>query len=120
MNPVALPKAAANAGPAIPVGLPKVVVNPGALPKVAVNPGVLPKAWMTGGPKCMEQPAFQVQEYNPNFFILRQSGCIHYEKPFLYLVIGAERALLVDSSSPIATPNLSCAIPTHSRACRNR
>ena len=64
-----------------------------------LEPGVLPKAWMTGGPKCMEQPAWQVHEYNPNFFIIRQSGCIHYEKPFLFLIFGRDRALLEDTGA---------------------
>lgn len=68
-------------------------------PSAFVEPGVLPKAWMTGGPKCMEQPLFQVQEYNPNFFILRQSGCIHYEKPFLYLIFGRDKVLLEDTGA---------------------
>ena len=64
-----------------------------------VEPGVLPKTWMTGGPKCMEMPAWQVHEYNPNFFILRESGCIHYEKPFLYLIFGRDKALLEDTGA---------------------
>jgi glyoxylase-like metal-dependent hydrolase (beta-lactamase superfamily II) len=64
-----------------------------------VEPGVLPKSWMTGGPKCMEQPSFQVHEYNPNFFILRESGCIHYEKPFLYLIFGRDKVLLEDTGA---------------------
>jgi hydroxyacylglutathione hydrolase len=62
-----------------------------------VEPGVLPKRWMTGGPKCLERPAFQIHEYNPSFFILRESGCIHFEKPFLYLIFGGDRALLEDT-----------------------
>jgi hydroxyacylglutathione hydrolase len=64
-----------------------------------VEPGVLPKSWMSGGPKCMEMPAWQVHEYNPNCFILRQSGCIHYEKPFLYLIFGRDTALLEDTGA---------------------
>ena len=64
-----------------------------------VEPGVLPKSWTSGGPKCMEQPSFQVHEYNPNFFILRQSGCIHYEKPFLYLIFGRDKVLLEDTGA---------------------
>jgi glyoxylase-like metal-dependent hydrolase (beta-lactamase superfamily II) len=40
-----------------------------------------------------------VHEYNPNFFILRQSGCIHYEKPFLYLIFGRDKALLEDTGA---------------------
>jgi hydroxyacylglutathione hydrolase len=61
--------------------------------------GVLPQSWMTGGPKCMEVPEWQVHEYNPNFFILRQSGCSDYEKPFVYLIFGRDRALLFDTGS---------------------
>jgi glyoxylase-like metal-dependent hydrolase (beta-lactamase superfamily II) len=61
--------------------------------------GVLPRVWMTGGPKCMEIPEWQVHEYNPNFYILRQSGCTDYEKPFVYLIFGKQRALLFDTGS---------------------
>jgi glyoxylase-like metal-dependent hydrolase (beta-lactamase superfamily II) len=61
--------------------------------------GVLPQKWITGGPRCTEIPDFQVHEYNEDFFILRESGCTHYEKPFLYLVFGEERALLLDTGA---------------------
>jgi len=64
-----------------------------------VRPGVLPLAWSTGGPKCMEMPEWQVHEYNPDLFILRQSGCTDYEKPFVYLLFGKDRALLYDTGS---------------------
>jgi hydroxyacylglutathione hydrolase len=61
--------------------------------------GTFPLAWNTGGPKCMEMPAWQVHEYNPNFFILRQSGCTDFEMPFVYLLFGKERGLLWDTGS---------------------
>ncbi|HXB69967.1 MAG TPA: MBL fold metallo-hydrolase [Candidatus Acidoferrales bacterium] len=64
-----------------------------------VEPGVFPATWMTGGPNCLELPDWQVHEYNPAFYVLRQSGCIHYEKPFLYLIFGKQRALLVDTGA---------------------
>ncbi|WP_041585981.1 MBL fold metallo-hydrolase [Terriglobus saanensis] len=64
-----------------------------------VRPGVLPLTWSTGGPKCMEMPEWQVHEYNPDLFILRQSGCTDYEKPFVYLFFGNARALLYDTGS---------------------
>jgi len=64
-----------------------------------VRPGTLPLTWSTGGPKCMEMPEWQVHEYNPNLFILRQSGCTDYEKPFVYLLFGKDRALLYDTGS---------------------
>jgi glyoxylase-like metal-dependent hydrolase (beta-lactamase superfamily II) len=61
--------------------------------------GVLPAKWQTGGPKCMEIPEWQVHEYNPNFYILRQSGCTDAEMPFLFLIFGNDRALLWDTGS---------------------
>ena len=65
----------------------------------AVEPGSLPRNWRTGGPKCSEVPPWQVHEYNSDFYILRESGCTHYEKPFLYLIFGKDRALLEDTGA---------------------
>jgi hydroxyacylglutathione hydrolase len=64
-----------------------------------VRAGTLPAAWNTGGPKCMEMPEWQVHEYNPDLYFLRQSGCTDYEKPFVFLLFGADRALLLDTGS---------------------
>jgi hydroxyacylglutathione hydrolase len=64
-----------------------------------VRAGTLPAKWLPSGPKCMEVPAWQVHEYNEDFYIIRQSGCSDYEKPFLYLFFGKERALLWDTGS---------------------
>ncbi|ADW69345.1 beta-lactamase domain-containing protein [Granulicella tundricola MP5ACTX9] len=64
-----------------------------------VQRGTLPLTWSTGGPKCLEMPEWQVHEYNPEFFILRQSGCTDFEKPFVYLIFGEKRALLYDTGS---------------------
>ena len=47
----------------------------------------------------MESPDFFIHEYNANLFILRESGCSHYEKPFLFLVFGQDRALLLDTGA---------------------
>ena len=64
-----------------------------------VEPGALPSRWITGGPNCLTVPAWQIHEYNANFYILRESGCTNYEKPFLYLIFGRDRALLVDTGA---------------------
>ena len=64
-----------------------------------VEQGALPASWITGGPNCLEVPDWQIHEYNPNLYILRESGCTNYEKPFLYLFFGSERALLVDTGA---------------------
>lgn len=66
---------------------------------LALQAGVLPEKWMTGGPDCAQTPAWQVHPYNADLLILRQSGCVHYEKPFLYLLFGRERAMLLDTGA---------------------
>jgi len=68
-----------------------------AQPKI--ESGELPSSWVTGGPNCIEVPDWQVHQYNSSFLILRESGCTNYEKPFLYLIFGNERALLVDTGA---------------------
>jgi len=64
-----------------------------------VEAGSLPLTWQTGGPNCMTVPEWQIHQYNPTFFILRESGCTNYEKPFLYLIFGQTRALLIDTGA---------------------
>ena len=64
-----------------------------------LEPGQLPRQWPTSGPHCMEMPEFHIHEYNPDLYILRQSACTDYEKPFLYLIFGSDRALLWDTGS---------------------
>jgi len=79
-----------------------------------IQAGSLPKQWMTGGPKCMEGPEWEVHEYNRDLYILRQSGCTDYEKPFVYLLLGEQRALLFDTGS--RSGNL---VPTLQRVVKN-
>src|SRR5437868_6432207 len=59
----------------------------------------LPKQWITGGPDCASVREWQIHEYNADFYILRESGCTHYEKPFLYLLFGKDRVLLEDTGA---------------------
>ena len=61
--------------------------------------GTLPPHWSTGGPRCMEMQEYHIHAYNPDFYILRQSGCTDYEKPFIYLLFGKDKALLWDTGS---------------------
>lgn len=64
-----------------------------------IERGVLPSRWFSQGSKCMEIPEWQVHEYNSNLYILRQSPCTDFEKPFIYLFFGQEKALLMDTGS---------------------
>ena len=65
----------------------------------AIETGVFPATWLIAGPNCLEVPDWQIHEYNANFYILRESGCTNYEKPFLYLIFGRDKALLVDTGA---------------------
>ena len=68
-------------------------------PQPAVQAGVVPSSWYAGGRDCNGRPDFNVQKYNDDLFILRQAACKNYEKPFLYLIIGTEKALLIDTGA---------------------
>lgn len=63
------------------------------------EPGVLPGSWYTGGADGAGRPDFLVHWYNDDFCILRQSAHTHFEKPFLYLLFGRERAVLFDTGA---------------------
>ncbi len=64
-----------------------------------VTRGVLPDRWQVSGPECPPDPHFQVHEYNPDLVILRESGCSNYEKPFLYLIFGKTKVLMLDTGA---------------------
>ncbi|HWZ44504.1 MAG TPA: MBL fold metallo-hydrolase [Candidatus Saccharimonadales bacterium] len=64
-----------------------------------VRTGVLPRSWQVSGPQCSGKPEFQVHEYNQDLYILRESGCSNYEKPFLYLLFGKEKAFFLDTGA---------------------
>ena len=70
-----------------------------ALP--APMPGSLPAQWNAGAENCAAspQPPLQVHAYEPQTFILRQSPCLNPEANFLYLLIGSQKALLVDTGA---------------------
>jgi len=70
-------------------------------------PGSLAMRWNAGAPDCdaMPQLPLQVHRYEPQTYILRQSPCANYEANFLYLLIGSEKALLIDTGA-VAEPDL--------------
>jgi glyoxylase-like metal-dependent hydrolase (beta-lactamase superfamily II) len=56
--------------------------------------------WDPGAEDCApEQQRIQVQAYDESTIVIRQNPCIDYEANFLYLLIGEERALLLDSGA---------------------
>ncbi len=78
-----------------------------AFPALAESvPGSLPAQWNIGAADCVAspQPPLQVQTYEPQTFILRQSPCATFEANFIYLLIGSDKALLIDTGA-VADPN---------------
>jgi glyoxylase-like metal-dependent hydrolase (beta-lactamase superfamily II) len=76
-------------------------------PRPRFQPGIVPANWYAGGASCAGRADFNVQAYNDGLFILRQAACKNYEKPFLYLILGNSRALLLDTGAgkvDVATP----------------
>ena len=77
-----------------------------ALPAVAETvSGSPPAQWNIGAEDCAAspQPPLQVHTYEPQTFILRQSPCATFEANFIYLLIGSDKALLIDTGA-VADP----------------
>ena len=57
--------------------------------------------WNEGSKDCIKnpQPPIQVHRYNAGTFILRENLCATYEAPFIYLLIGKTKALLIDTGA---------------------
>jgi hydroxyacylglutathione hydrolase len=58
-------------------------------------------AWQHGAADCARQtdPAIQVVRYDAQTWILRQNKCLNYEAPFLFLLVGEQQALLLDTGA---------------------
>jgi glyoxylase-like metal-dependent hydrolase (beta-lactamase superfamily II) len=63
--------------------------------------GSLDVQWNPGAEDCehADTPPLQTHQYEPQTFILRQSLCSNFEAPFLYLLIGEDEALLIDTGA---------------------
>lgn len=57
--------------------------------------------WIHGAPDCDDaaDPPLQVVAVDDDTFVIRQSKCVHFEAPFLCLLVGSERALLHDTGA---------------------
>jgi glyoxylase-like metal-dependent hydrolase (beta-lactamase superfamily II) len=64
-------------------------------------PGSVDVHWNEGASDCSATPQepLQVHQYEPQTFILRQSPCADFEANFIYLLIGSDKALLIDTGA---------------------
>jgi hydroxyacylglutathione hydrolase len=87
------------------VALAVALTSPLAWPQLV--PGSMDVHWNEGSPTCAKhpQPPLQLHQYNTRTFILRENLCTTFEAPFMYLLIGSTKALLVDTGD-IADPKV--------------
>jgi glyoxylase-like metal-dependent hydrolase (beta-lactamase superfamily II) len=65
------------------------------------EPMLKDKQWNHGSGNCVTdtEPAIEVYSHSPTSFILRQSKCLSYEAPFMYVLVGEKLALLFDTGA---------------------
>jgi hydroxyacylglutathione hydrolase len=82
-----------------------VAIAPASTAEIAA--GSMDVKWNEGTEDCSKSaPApLQVHRYNPVTFILRENPCATYEAPFIYLLVGSARALLIDTGD-VSDPNV--------------
>lgn len=73
--------------------------------QAAIQSGSIDVHWNEGAEDCKAhpQPPLQVHAYNAQTFILRENLCSTFEAPFMYLLVGSTRALLIDTGD-VADP----------------
>jgi hydroxyacylglutathione hydrolase len=61
--------------------------------------------WNEGAKDCNASPQvpLEVHAYNPQTFVLRENLCATFEGPFMYLLVGSSKALLIDTGD-VADP----------------
>ena len=62
-------------------------------------PGSMDVRWNEGAEDCAAhpQPAIQVHRYNDHTYVLSENPCATFEAPFMYLLVGSAKALLIDT-----------------------
>jgi len=59
------------------------------------------KQWIHGSPDCKDNKdtAIEVFQYDSSSYVLRQNKCLSYEAPFIYVLVGDEKTLVVDTGA---------------------
>lgn len=73
-----------------------------AAPGLATD--ITTKRWNPGSPDCRAnpEPPIEVHRHDATTFVLRQGKCVHFEAPFIYVLMGEERVFVQDTG---ATPD---------------
>jgi len=70
---------------------------PAAAAQTAPLPELFSEAWIDG--TSASEPAAQVQSLDADTFVIRQSVRTNFEAPFLYLIFGRDKVLLIDTGA---------------------
>jgi glyoxylase-like metal-dependent hydrolase (beta-lactamase superfamily II) len=67
------------------------------------------KKWNHGSVDCKynTDPAIEVHQYDQSSYVLRQNKCVTYEAPFIYVLFGEKKVLVLDTGateSPVDFP----------------
>ncbi|MFJ3310013.1 MBL fold metallo-hydrolase [Streptomyces sp. NPDC086549] len=65
------------------------------------TPRALGVRWIHGSPssKHNTDPEIQTYAHDEHTYVLRQNKAVHYEAPFMFLLFGEERAVLIDTGA---------------------
>ena len=77
------------------------LVSTALQPTAAAKDNLETYAWYSGAADCgqNDQPGIEVYSLGTDTHILRQNKCTHYEAPFMYLLLGQDKALLLDTGA---------------------
>ena len=75
--------------------------SPSLLGEASADSLLRDKKWIHGAEDCEvnHDPAIEVHRYDDATYILRQSKCLSFEAPFMFLLLGEKTALLMDSGA---------------------
>ena len=76
-------------------------------------PGSLAVTWMHGSASCGQNtdPEVQVHAYNATTYIVRQNKCRTFEAPFIYVLVGTQSALMLDTGATSTTTLRDTVLP---------
>jgi hydroxyacylglutathione hydrolase len=65
--------------------------------------------WIHGSEDCKtnQDPAFDVYKHDVNSFIIRQNKCLTFEAPFIYILVGKQKILVIDTGDLSNNPAFS-------------
>ena len=68
---------------------------------MALTAALRDKKWIHGSADCKtnEDPAIEVFQYDQSSYILRQNKCLSFEAPFIYVLLGDEKVLVLDTGA---------------------